>query len=474
MPPLQADETTQNNPPNVIFILADDLGYHHLSCYGQKRLATPHIDSLARQGMLFTDAYAGCTVCGPSRSSLMSGLHSGHIPYKRNGSFVDLTDDTPTLAEIFKQAGYTTGAFGKWGTGGLNSGQTPNDRGFDEFYGILDQGHGHRHYPSYLIRNNRRESIDNITDAKGNTSALPADRKNHTHDLFTEEALAYIEKQKDNRFFCYLAFTLPHTEIIATPETVAEFTSPAGWGEAGTDYDNYTAETPAHIAQPKPHSHFAAELRMIDNSVGAIMKKLKDSGIENNTLVIFTSDNGGQLQSVWGAAPSIFFGDNGPLRGGKNDCYEGGLRVPFIARWPEKIGAGTTSRHPCYFADMVPTIAELTGQDAPVRSDGISILPTLLNDPENQRRHPFLFWSHQTKSRLDHAVRAGKWKAVKRGNLPVEIYDLETDLSETNDLAAKHPDIAAKMQEVIDREYHPDRSKPSPSRNSPVYPNHPE
>ncbi len=422
--------------------------------------------------MRFTDAYAGCTVCGPSRSSLMSGLHSGHIPYKRNDAHVDLSGEHPTVAEIFKQAGYATCAIGKWGIGGLKSGQTPTDRGFDEFYGMLDQGHGHRHYPSYLIRDTRRESIGNTTDGKGNTSNVSADRNNHTHDLFTDETLAFIEKQKDSRFFCYLAFTLPHTEIIATPDTVVEFASPEGWGKEGIDYNNYTADTPSHIAQSRPHSHFAAELRMIDNSVGAIMKKLKDCGIDKETLVIFTSDNGGQLQSVWGTAPSIFFGDNGALRGGKNDCYEGGLRVPFIARWPGMIPAETTTGHPCYFADFLPTIAELTGQVVPTESDGISMLPTLLGAPENQIRHPFLFWSLLDKNRLDHAVRAGKWKAVKRGNKPVEIYDLDNDLSETTNLAGRHPNIVADMQQIIDHEYRPDHDSPAPSDDSPVYPNH--
>jgi len=473
------DPTNPNNQPdlpNILFIMADDLGYKHLSSYGQTRLATPNIDALATQGIKFTDAYAGCTVCGPSRSSLMTGIHSGHIPYKPNGGHVDITNRTRTIAEILKQAGYMTGMFGKWGIGGLGSGQTPNDRGFDTFYGMLDQGHGHRHFPRYLLTNNIKQSLGNtVTGASGNTSSNPADRVKHTHDAFTENALQFIEDQKDSTFFCYLAFTLPHTEIIASDAVLntPEF-DPSNWPET------YTADTSAHIRQTQPVRNFGAELRMIDNSVGAIIAKLEDpngdgnnaDSITNNTLIIFTSDNGGQLQAVWGNAPSIYFDANGILRGGKEDSYEGGLRVPMVAKWPGKIAPGSTSNLPTYFADYLPTICEIVSIKPPKYTDGLSIVPTLKGNTASQKIHPYLFWSHQ-RGTLDHAVRAGKWKAVKRGNNSIELYNLETDPSESSNVAGTNPAIVTEMQKIITREYKTDLPQPGPSTSSPIYPNHP-
>lgn len=468
--------SNQPDLPNIIFIMADDLGYNHLSVYGQTRLATPHIDSLASQGIRFTDAYAGCTVCGPSRSSLMTGIHSGHIPYKPNGGHVDITNRTKTVAEILKQAGYMTGAFGKWGIGGLGSGQTPNDRGFDTFYGMLDQGHGHRHFPSYLIENNIRKSIGNtVVGGGGNTSSNPAHRVKHTHDAFTDAALQFIEDQKDRAFFCYLAFTLPHTEIIASDAVLntPEF-DPANWPET------YTANTSAHISQSQPHRHFGAEIRMIDNSVGAIIAKLEDpngdgnnsDSITDNTLIIFTSDNGGQLQAVWGNAPSIYFNANGILRGGKEDSYEGGLRVPMVAKWPGKITPNTTSNLPTYFADFLPTVCDIVSINPPAYTDGLSIVPTLKGNTAEQKIHPYLFWSHQRGS-LDHAVRAGKWKAVKIGNNAIQLFDLDADPSETSNVAGSNPTIVAEMQKIITREYKTDLPDTNPSASSPTYPNHP-
>jgi arylsulfatase A-like enzyme len=467
------DPASAPDLPNVVFILADDLGYNHLSCYGQTRLSTPHLDALASTGMRFTNAYAGCTVCGPSRSSLLTGLHSGHIPFKPNGGHVDITGRTGTLGERFKEAGFVTGAFGKWGIGGLGSGQTPNDRGFDEFHGMLDQGHGHRHYPSYLIRNNQRVPTGNTVASGGNTSSNSAHRVLHSHDAFSNSALQFIDDNHDSAFFCYLALTLPHTEIIANPTAAAEFANPPAWGTEGVHYNQYTADTESHIAQSKPHTHFAGMLRMIDNSVGAIVAKLAEHGLTENTLIVFTSDNGGQLQAVWGSAPSIFFNANGILRGGKQDSYEGGLRVPFIAKWPGKIPAGSVSDLPFYFADILPTSCEILGLRPPEHTDGLSILPTLTGNSAAQKKHSYLFWTHNF-GQIDHAVRAGKWKAVKRGGNAIELYDLEADPSETINRASANPAIVQEMQRIITLEYRTDIPGPSPSVSSPVYPNHPE
>lgn len=457
----------QPSLPNIVFIMADDLGYNHLSSYGQTRLTTPNIDSLATSGIRFNQAYAGCTVCGPSRSSLMTGIHSGHIPYKPNSAFVDLTNRTQTVGELFKQSGYMTAMFGKWGNGGSGSGQTPNDRGFDVFLGMLDHGHGHRHFPSYLTNNNGKVLTGNTVTSGGNTSSTPAHRVQHTHDAFTDAALQFIEDQKDHAFFCYLAFTLPHTEIIASDAVLntPEF-DPSLWPET------YTANTSVHISQNQPHRNFGAELRMIDNSVGAVVAKLEELGLTNNTLVIFTSDNGGQLQSVWGAAPSIYFNANGSLRGGKMDSYEGGLRVPYVAKWPGKITAGSVSELPIYFADFLPTVAEIVGVRPPDYTDGLSILPTLEGRVAEQKKHRYLYWAHQAGS-LDHAVRAGKWKAVKRGGNAIELFDLDADPSEASNIASSNPTIVQEMQNIIDREYVPDLVGSQPSSSSPVYPNHP-
>ncbi|MGB0775837.1 MAG: sulfatase-like hydrolase/transferase, partial [Akkermansiaceae bacterium] len=283
------------------------------------------------------------------------------------------------------------------------------------------------------------------------------------------------EDQKDRAFFCYLAFTLPHTEIIASDAVLntPEF-HPSNWPET------YTANTSAHISQSQPHRHFGAELRMIDNSIGAIIAKLEDpngdgntsDSITANTLLIFTSDNGGQLQSVWGNAPSNYFNANGILRGGKQDSYEGGLRVPMVAKWPGKISPGTVSNLPTYFADFLPTVCDLVSIAPPKYTDGLSIVPTLTGETAKQKKHPYLFWSHQA-GRLDHAVRAGKWKAVKRGSNAIELFDLDADPSESNNVAASNPTIVAEMQKIITREYKPDLTDPRPSTNSPTYPNHP-
>jgi arylsulfatase A-like enzyme len=442
--------------------MADDLGYRHLSCYGQKRIQTPHIDSIARNGMRFTEAYAGATVCGPSRASLMTGLHSGHIPYQTNSAIVDLTDDYQTLGELFKEAGYTTGAFGKWGIGGEGSGQTPNDRGFDTFFGMLDQGHGHIHYPRYLIENGKVVETGNVTKPNGNTSSKKEDRKQHTHTVFTDKALEFIEDSAKEPFFCYLSFTLPHTEIIATDEAAEPYLE-KGWPE-------YVAGTSTHIRQEAPRAHFAGMLTMVDDSVGLLLDKLKELGIDRNTLVIFTSDNGGQLKRTWGSAPSEWFDVNGELKGGKAASYEGGLRVPFVVRWPGKVPSGQKSDFPMYFADLTPTFAQLIDEKSKNKVDGISVLPTWLGKEDAQEDRNLMFWSHK-RGNIDHAVRNGKWKAVKRGGNPVEIYDLSKDGSEQKNLAKDKPEMAQAFEKIIEEQYTPERDRSKrPSVNSKVYP----
>ena len=448
--------------PNVIFIMADDLGYNHTSVYGQKRLQTPNIDNLAQKGLRFTRAYAGSTVCGPSRSSLMTGLHGGHIPYKANPSFADLDPDNITIGEIFKKRGYKTGYFGKWGLGGQDSGITPNDLGYDQFLGILDQGHGHRHYPAYIIKNGKKLPI-NTTGPAGNTSLKREDRKTHTHDAFTNGALQFIRqagKQTQQPFFCVVSFTLPHTEIIATDDAANEFIN-LGWKE------DYTARTSMHFPQKKPRSHFAGMIRMVDNSVGAIVKQIEAMNLSKETLIIFTSDNGGQLKKTWGRAPSVWFDANGILRGGKGDLYEGGIRVPMIAYWNGKTPEGKVTDTPCYFADMLPTFCDVIQTTPPKRTDGTSLLPVLLGGKELSTTRSHLFWSNNNRQ---FAVVKGNWKGVKNGKAPIEIYNLSKDPSESKNIAGQHIEMAQEMEKIIEREAQPDSKKARPSKNSPRYP----
>ena len=448
--------------PNIVFIMADDLGINHLSTYGQKRLQTPHIDKLAELGLKFTNAYAGSTVCGPSRSSLMTGLHSGHIPYKGNGEYTDLDPNNITIGEVMKKAGYNTAYFGKWGLSGQGSQITPNDLGYDEFLGVLSHGHGHRHYPSYLIHNGQRLPIANKTEG-ANTSRNKEDRKVHTHDAFTDAALKFIDKSaKDSKkpFFCFLSFTLPHTEIIATDEAANEFLA-LNWPE-------YTANTGAHIKQDKARAHFAGMLRMVDNSVGAVYNALGKRGILDNTLIIFTSDNGGQLKKTWGRAPSVWFDANSIYRGGKEDLYEGGIKVPMIAYWKGKTPVGKVTEHKTYFADFLPTFAHLSKSKKPSGIDGVTILPTLLGKESKQKQHPYLIWNHNNRR---FAVRKGPWKAVKHGTKALELYNLDEDPSEKKNIAQQNPEIAEELEKIIKKENTPGSTKPRPSRVSPKYPN---
>lgn len=451
--------SAQSKKPNIVFIMADDLGINHLSTYGQERLKTPHIDKLAQHGLKFTNAYAGSTVCGPSRSSLMTGLHAGHIPYKGNGEFTDLDPANITIGEIMKKAGYATAYFGKWGLSGQNSQIIPNDLGYDEFLGMLSHGHGHRHYPSYLIHNGKRLPIANKTMANGNTSDKAEDRKVHSHDAFTDGAIKFIANSKNKPFFCFLSYTLPHTEIIATDKEAQEFIV-KGWPE-------YTANTVSHIKQDKARAHFAGMLRMVDNSVGAVIQELRKQDVLKNTLVIFTSDNGGQLKSTWGRAPSEWFKVNDIYRGGKGNLYEGGIKVPMIAYWPGKTPKGQVTEQMTYFADILPTFAQIAKVKPTNKIDGNSILATLLGKEDKQKQHPYLVWNHSNKQ---FALRKDQWKAVKHGKNPLELYDLSKDPSEKTNVAKQNPELVSELEKIIKKENTPDSKKARPSAKSPKYP----
>jgi arylsulfatase A-like enzyme len=438
------------NKPNIIFVLADDLGYGDLGCYGQERIQTPNIDRMAAEGMRFTDHYAGCTVCAPSRCSLMTGLHTGHTYVRGNREIqpmgqLPLLPDTTTIPRLLKKAGYTTALCGKWGLGGPGSTGIPNKQGFDYFFGYLCQRHAHNYYPEFLFRNEERVplvgnkvGIAPGAEPRADGAGVAIERAQYSHDLIAAEALQFIKKNKGRPFFLYLAVTLPHANNEA--------------GKNGMEIPDYGVY--ANRSWPDPQKGHAAMISRLDRDLGRVIETLKKLAIDDNTLIIFSSDNGPHRE---GGADPEFFNSNGPLRGCKRDLYEGGIRVPMIARWPGSIKAGTLSHHVCAFWDFLPTFAELarlpSGGLAHVEHrdtiDGISILPTLLGRAGKQKQHEFLYWEfHEQGSK--QAVRMGDWKAVRFGaEGKLELYNLKDDIGETRDLAGRNPDIVAKIEDYL-------------------------
>jgi arylsulfatase A-like enzyme len=417
-----ANHTSGNATPNVIFVLADDLGWSDLGCYGQKEIHTPNIDRLAAEGLRFSQAYAGSSVCAPSRCALMTGQHTGHTPIRGN-SFTKpegqqpLAEGVETLGHLMRRAGYATGVFGKWGLGGPGSSGEPARQGFDEFLGYLCQGLAHNYYPTMLRRS---------------AEAVSLDGKTWSHDRIEAEAMDFIRRHRDRPFFLYAAFTLPHGELQVP------------------DIGSY-ADRP----WPDELKIFAAMVTRLDASVQHIVMLLRDLGIEENTLLLIASDNGAEpfyfhkagkfpLAVQWEKT----FHSHGPLRGYKRDLFEGGIRVPLIARWPGHIRPGV-SAHVCAFWDVLPTMAELTGQPAPKGSDGVSFLPTLLGEPTRQQTHDHLYWEFH-EGGFSQTVRFGDWKAVRLGpSQPVQLYDLGRDVAESRDVALQHPDVVEKAADLL-------------------------
>lgn len=399
--------------PNVVLIVADDLGYADVGCYGQTEIRTPNIDRLAAEGLRFTQAYSGSTVCAPSRCALMTGRHTGHATVRGNVQpHVPLTPDETTLAQIFQRAGYRTGAFGKWGLGTMpDLHALPTRKGFDTFYGYLDQVHAHTYYPD-MLWNNERES--HIPENFG------GGRKKYSHDLIAARALKFIDESKDGPFFLYAPFTLPHSKF------------------EGPNDEPYSAK-----AWPPAARHLAAMITRLDSTVGQIMDRLQRYGIERDTLVIFTSDNGPVKLGV------DVFRSNGPLRGYKRDLYEGGIRVPFIARWAGHIKPGTSDEVLASW-DLMPTFAEFTDQPAPKNLDGVPALKALLGTGPSPAPDRPLYWEFH-EGGFQQAVRWRNWKAVRDGEKgPVELYDLAADISEKNNLAAKEPKVVQQMIRLLD------------------------
>ena len=424
----------QQNRPNIIWIMADDLGYGDLGCYGQKKIKTPHIDKLAAEGMRFTQAYAGSSVCAPSRSALMTGLHNGHGRVRDNiphGVF--LRPDDFTVAELLKQAGYATAGFGKWSLGNPGSWGVARYQGFDRYFGHLNQDQAHQYYPDYLWDDDEiRLLMRNRQDQHNQYSA----------DLFAEEALKFIDAHREDPFFLYFATTLPHfSDFREGPDKLI----------VPTDAP-YTDED-----WPQLEKNYAAMITRLDDHVGQIVAKVREHGLEENTLIVFTSDNG-----PWGGHDVHFFDSAGPLRGKKRDMYEGGVRVPLIARWKGHVAAGSTTDHICAFWDFLPTAAEMTGLPTPEGLDGISFLPTLLGQP--QREHEYLYWDYgHVREAFLQGAREGKWKAVRNGrDQPIELYDLENDIGETRNVFDSHPDVVRRMEQIFAEAYEPSADYPVP------------
>ncbi len=403
--------------PNIIFIMADDLGWGDLGCFGQTMIQTPYIDQLAAEGTRFTQVYAGSSVCAPSRSSFMTGMHNGHNRLRDNiphGVF--LQPDDLTIGEVLKQAGYTTGAIGKWSLGEPGSWGVANYQGFDYFYGHLNQDQAHFYYPDYLWEN------DKVVLLRGNRGGK---RNNYTHDLFTEKALDFIDREKEDPFFLYLSYTIPHWSDYSrsTPDSQIVPSD-----EPYTDKD-----------WPQTEKNYAAMVTRMDRDVGRIMEKLKVHGLDSNTLVFFTSDNGPCLTK---SHDPEFFNSNGPFRGVKRDMNEGGIRVPMIARWPGKVPEGKSSDQMWAFWDLMPTLADFAGLPKPEGIDGISMKPALLGK-EQKEQHEYLYWDYG-HCRLEYmqAVRVGNWKGIRpSADAPIQLYDISKDPGEENDVAKTNPDI---------------------------------
>ncbi len=438
--------TSDAQRPNIIFILADDLGYGDLGCYGQKRIKSPNLDRMASEGLRFTDAYAGAPVCAPCRCVLMTGLHQGHAHIRGNTDYwrpgASLVASDRTVARVLKDAGYNTGVIGKWGLGDAQKAQPglPRRQGFDYFFGYLRHGHAHNYYPSFLWRNESVVKLPNvISDDPAFKNNVAAKKVQYSHDLFAEDALKFVRDHKTGPFFLYLAFTIPHANDQA--------------GEKGMEVPAYGEY--ANLDWPEPQKGYAAMVTRMDRDVGRLLDLLKELKLDDNTLVMFTSDNGPHRE---GGNDPDFNDSNGPLRGYKGNVTEGGIREPMIARWPGHVPAGASSDSPVYFADMMPTFASLGGGKAPAAIDGVDISQTLLgeNQPELSKR--FLYWEFDRDGVLAQSARWGQWKAVRDPrSKKLELYDLANDVGESHNIASEHPDIVAKFVEYF-RTAHSDSS----------------
>lgn len=472
-----------NTPPNILFILCDDMGYGDLGCYGQPFIRTPHIDTMADEGMRFTQAYAGSPVSAPSRASFMTGQHSGHCEVRGNKEYwknVPIVlygqnqeysivgqhpydSDHVILPEIMKDNGYTTGMFGKWAGGYEGSRSTPDKRGIDEYYGYICQFQAHLYYPNFLNRYSKALGDTGVVRVVMNENIkYPMygpdyqKRPQYSADMIHQKALEWLDQQDDKQpFFGILTYTLPHAELVQPEDSIlneykAKFNPDKEF--KGSEGSRYNAIT-------HTHAQFAGMITRLDYYVGEVLKRLKEKGLDENTLVIFSSDNGPHEE---GGADPTFFGRDGKLRGLKRQCHEGGIRIPFIARWPGHIPAGKVNDHICAFYDLMPTFCEVIGikdYEKKYRNkekevdyfDGISFAPTLLGK-KKQKKHDFLYWEFDETDQI--AVRMDDWKMVVKKGTPF-LYNLKTDIHEDTDIALQHPDVVEKMKAIIFEQHTP-------------------
>lgn len=436
--------------PNIIYILADDMGYGDLSCYGQINFNTPTLDSLAAHGLKFTQHYAAAPVCAPSRAALMTGRDIGHSWVRGNfeksplglGAGLPLRPQDITIAEMLKKAAYHTAIIGKWGLGMDGTTGHPNKKGFDYFYGYLNQAHAHNHYPDYLYRNESKISIpENANRSQQKLSS----------DLFTKEALGYLDQQQQNKpFFLYLAYTTPHAEMIVPEDEL--FNSFKGkFKEKAYTGKDYTAEKSlgGYGTSAYPMAAYATMVTRLDRDVASIMKKLKEKGLDKNTIIMFSSDNGPHKEG--GANPEVL-NSAGGFRGAKRDLYEGGIRVPFIVSGAG-IKSGVISDHVSGFPDILPTLAAYAGLNLSklgLTTEGISLVPVLSGESKNQKGHKYLYWEFHEGKLPAQALRSGKWKALRYGaSKDIELYDLEADKSEQHNLAAMHPKLVSEFLQMF-------------------------
>lgn len=426
----QTQARTQHHP-NIIFILADDLGYGDVGYQGQQKIHTPNIDRMAADGMHFSYCYAGTAVCAPSRASLMTGLHTGHTAIRGNRGFnpegqYPLPDSSLTIATVLQNHGYTTGAFGKWGLGYPGSAGTPDKKGFTDFFGYNCQTLAHNYYPDHLWSNNEKIGLPGTI---------------YSADLIHRRALQFLQENKDHPFFLFCAYTLPHAQLQVPHDSV---------------YANYVAQFHDTL-----RAAYAAMVSRLDRYVGEIRAKVQRLGLAGNTLILFSSDNGPHHE---GGNDPAYFHSSGPLRGIKRDLYEGGIREPFVAVWPGHIRRGAVSRRPFAFWDLFPTFEQLAAIPITKNIDGYSILPVLEGHPEKAKKHDYFYWEfHESGGR--QAVRWGKWKGVRLdvntiADPPMELYDLEKDPGEKNDIAAQHPDIVQHIKTIMTRAHQPNKDWP--------------
>ncbi|MDB4500549.1 arylsulfatase [Akkermansiaceae bacterium] len=476
---LSAVTLSAADKPNIVFILADDLGYGEAGCYGQEKIKTPHLDQLAKEGMLFTRHYTGAAVCAPARCVLMTGRHLGNAEIRNNGDSKNgrlfpgqwpITEEAITIAEALKGAGYTTGGFGKWGLGPTDSTGSPIRQGFDRFYGYNCQRNAHSFYPPFLDDD---ESIDPINknpipghkrQPKGEVKADDYRAEVYAPDRILEEALEFLDENKEKPFFLYLPFVEPHVAMHPPQEWMDRY--PKEWDEEKRAYRGQNG----YLPHPRPRAGYASMISDLDEHIGSVLARLKQHGLEENTIVIFTSDNGATHPGrdpkfhIGGADPD-FFNSGAGLRGWKGSLYEGGIRVPTIVRWPGKTAAGSTTEAPSYFPDWFPTLCSIAGAEKPAALDGSDLHPLLIGD-EFQRDKPMVWEFHGYGTQL--AVTDFPWKAIKqeakKKDSVWELYHLDQDPNETTNLAEKHPEIINRLSKIS----RTDRT-PNPRAKLPAY-----